>query len=69
MTLNIKATIQIQKPINEIFENMVNPDKMTQYFIESSTGRITEKAELIWTFPEFDEKCPITIGQCIPNKK
>ncbi len=69
MTLNIKAAIQIQKPIDEVFENMVDPDKMTRYFIGSSTGRIAENAELIWTFPEFDEKCPVTIEQCIPNKK
>uniref|UniRef100_UPI00404B2F68 SRPBCC domain-containing protein n=1 Tax=Gelidibacter sp. TaxID=2018083 RepID=UPI00404B2F68 len=69
MTLNIKANIQIQKPINTVFENIVNPDKMMQYFIGSSTGRITENAELIWTFPEFDEKCPVSITEVIPNKK
>jgi len=69
MTLNIKASIQIQKPINDVFENIVNPDKMTQYFIGSSTGKIDENAELIWTFPEFDEKCPVTITQYILNKK
>lgn len=69
MTLNIKASIQIQKPINTVFENIVNPDKMMQYFIGSSTGKITENAELIWTFPEFDEKCPVSITEFIPNKK
>lgn len=69
MKLNIETTIQIQKPINEVFENIVDPEKMTCYFIGSSTGRITENAELIWTFPEFDEKCPVTITQCLPNKK
>lgn len=69
MKLNITAKIQIQKPIEEVFENIVNPDKMTQYFIGSSTGRIAENAELIWTFPEFDEKCPVTITQFIPYKK
>lgn len=69
MELNIKASIQIQKPIHEVFENIVNPDKMTNYFIATSTGRIIENAELVWTFPEFDEKCPVTITQVIPNKK
>jgi uncharacterized protein YndB with AHSA1/START domain len=69
MTLNIKASIQIQKPINDVFENIVNPDKMTQYFIGSSTGRIAENAKIIWTFPEFDEKCPVSITEVIPNKK
>lgn len=69
MKLIIQAKIQIQKPIETVFENIVNPDRMTHYFIESSTGRIEENAELIWTFPEFEEKCPLTVTQVIPNHK
>lgn len=69
MKLNIKANIQIQKPIHTVFENIVNPENMSQYFIKSSSGSMTENAELIWTFPEFDDKCPVTVTQIIPNKK
>lgn len=60
MKLICKAAIQIQKPANEVFENIVNPDKMTNYFIGTSSGRMENGAELIWTFPEFDEKCPVS---------
>lgn len=69
MKLIIQAKIQIQRPIATVFENIVNPDKMTQYFIESSTGRMEPKAALIWTFPEFVEECPLTVKEVIPNKK
>ena len=40
MKLTAKATIQIQKPKNEVFDAIVNPNKMNQYFIASSTGAI-----------------------------
>lgn len=69
MKLIIQAKIQIQKPIETVFENIVNPDKMTHYFIGSSSGRMEENAELIWTFPEFEEKCPLTVTEVIPNNK
>lgn len=69
MKLIIQAKIQIQKPIATVFENIVNPEKMTQYFIGSSTGRMEEKAELIWTFPEFEERCPVTVTAVVPNHK
>jgi len=69
MKLIIQAKIQIQKPIETVFENIVNPDKMTNYFIGSSSGRMEENAELIWTFPEFEEKCPLTVTEFIPNCK
>lgn len=68
MKLICQATIQIQKPVSEIFENIVNPDKMTNYFIGSSSGKIEEQADLIWIFPEFDEECPVTVTKLIPNQ-
>jgi uncharacterized protein YndB with AHSA1/START domain len=36
----IRAKVQmgIQKPVSEIFEAIVNPEKMNQYFISGSTG-------------------------------
>ena len=69
MKLIIQAKIQIQKPIATVFENIVTPEKMTQYFIGSSTGRMEEKAELIWTFPEFEEQCPVTVTAVVLNHK
>lgn len=68
MKLICQATIQIQKPIHEVFENIVDPDKMTRYFIGTSSGRMESGAELIWTFPEFDEKCPVSDIQLISEK-
>ena len=53
-TLEVKAALQIQKPADEVFEAIVNPDKMSNYFISESTGRMEEGKNLIWRFPEFD---------------
>lgn len=59
MKLIAKASIQIQKPIEEVFEAIVNPEKMTQYFISESNGRMVTGQELIWKFPEFPDECPV----------
>jgi uncharacterized protein YndB with AHSA1/START domain len=56
MKLIAKATIQIQKPIEEVFEGIVNPEKMTKYFISESSGRLETGKELIWKFPEFPDE-------------
>lgn len=53
MNLIAKASIQIQKPIEEVFEGIVNPEKMTNYFISESNGRMETGKELMWKFPEF----------------
>jgi len=59
MKLETNATIQIQKPIEEVFEGIVNPEKMTKYFISESSGRLETGKEVIWKFPEFEDKFPI----------
>ncbi|MGC1632439.1 MAG: SRPBCC domain-containing protein [Gelidibacter sp.] len=59
MKLAPKASIQIQKPIEEVFEGIVNPDIMTRYFISESSGPLESGKEVIWKFPEFEDRFPI----------
>lgn len=59
--LRINVGMQISKPINEVFEAIVNPEKMTNYFISESTGRMEEGKTLTWKFPEFDDKVTVKI--------
>ncbi len=60
--LEIDCAIQIQKPIHEVFEAIVNPELMSQYFIGQSSGRMESGKEIIWKFPEFETEFPIRVG-------
>jgi uncharacterized protein YndB with AHSA1/START domain len=62
-TLTIKAAIQIIKPVAEVFEAIVNPDKMSNYFISKSTGRMESGVQVTWQFPEFDMKVPVQVDK------
>jgi uncharacterized protein YndB with AHSA1/START domain len=66
--LLINVAMQIQKPINEVFEAIVNPEQMTHYFISESSGIMEEGKNLIWKFPEFEFECPIRVGKIEINK-
>lgn len=66
--LEIKTTIQIQKTALEVFEAIVDPDKMKNYFISESSGRMEEGLLLRWKFPEFAEVFPIRVGKLIPGE-
>ncbi|MCK9641021.1 MAG: SRPBCC domain-containing protein [Prolixibacteraceae bacterium] len=62
-SLVIKAAIQIQKPIHEVFEAIVDPQKMSNYFISKASGRMEEGKQILWQFPEFDMEFPIRVGK------
>lgn len=68
MILESKAILQIQKPIEEVFEGIVNPEIMTKYFISESTGRLETGKEVTWKFPEFDDQFVVSEVKIDENK-
>lgn len=68
MKLTAKATLQIQKPVTEVFEAIVNPEKMTKYFIFESTGRMETGRELTWEFGDFPGKFPVKVQEVQFNR-
>ena len=67
-TLEIKAALQILKPVNKVFEAIVDPDIMSNYFISKSSGKMEEGKQIKWQFPEFDMEFPIRIDKIEINK-
>ena len=68
MELSSNASIQIQKPISEVFEAIVAPEKLNKYFISESNGRLETGNDLMWKFPEFPDYYPITEVNVVSNE-
>lgn len=66
--LTINAALQINKPVAEVFEAIVDHEKMKHYFIEKSTGRMETGKSLIWKFPVFEMEVPVRVGNIIAEK-
>lgn len=67
-TLEIKTGLVMQKPEHEVFEAIVDPSKMSNYFISKSTGRMEQGKELTWKFPEFEMEFPVRVGKIEKDK-
>ncbi|MBN1985284.1 MAG: hypothetical protein JW761_03215, partial [Prolixibacteraceae bacterium] len=66
--LEIKTQIQIQKPVAAVFEEIVNPENMSNYFISKSSGTMKEGKTVTWHFPEYEEGFQVEIGIIAPNQ-
>lgn len=67
-TLITQAGIQIQKSPNVVFEGIVDPAQMTNYWISKSSGRMEESVTLTWGFPEFDMDFPVRVGKIVKGE-
>lgn len=61
MQLEINTAIQILKPAGEVYEAIVDPAKMSNYFISHGSGRLEDGREIMWKFPEFDGEFPVRV--------
>jgi uncharacterized protein YndB with AHSA1/START domain len=66
--LEIKTAIQVSKPADEVFEAIVDPGKMSNYFISKGSARMEEGKTIMWRFPEFDMEFPIRTGKTEQGK-
>ncbi len=53
--------IQILKPPGVVYEGIVDPEHMTNYWINQSSGRMTEDTTLTWGFPEFPDSFNVEV--------
>lgn len=66
--LEVKAAIQIQKPVKEVFEAIIDPEKMSNYFISKGSSVMEAGKQIDWKFPEFDMTFPIKVDKIEKNK-
>ncbi|MGE5406568.1 MAG: SRPBCC domain-containing protein, partial [Methanosarcina sp.] len=66
--LEIKTAIQVSKSAGEVFEAIVDPARMSNYFISKGSARMEEGRPIMWRFPEFDMEFPIRVGKIEEGK-
>lgn len=66
----IKAKVQmgILKPVREVFEAIIDPEQMKQYFISGSTGRMESGKKLTWIWADFDAEQQVRVGKIEKDK-
>jgi uncharacterized protein YndB with AHSA1/START domain len=66
--LEIKTGLVIQKPAGEVYEAIVDPEKMSNYFISNGNGRMEEGKTLTWQFAEMPKEFPVRVAKMEKDK-
>jgi uncharacterized protein YndB with AHSA1/START domain len=69
MNLEVKCDIRIEKPAAEVFEAIVDPDKMSNYFISSGSGRMETGRTLTWTWAEVGASATVEVEQVEADRR
>ncbi len=70
MEINFRVAGRIAKPIDEVFEAIVDPASLTEFFTTGGAkGRLEEGATVLWSFAEEPGEFPVKVVELIPNEK
>jgi len=69
MTLKFKEYAKIRKPVAEVFDAVVNPAKLRQYFTTGgASAPLEEGATVTWEFADFPGAFPVQVRRVEPNR-
>ncbi|TIX50570.1 SRPBCC family protein [Alteraurantiacibacter aquimixticola] len=70
MEINFRVSGRIDKPVEEVFEAVADPAKLSCYFTTGGAkGRMETGATVMWDFHDFPGAFPVEVVEVIPNKK
>jgi uncharacterized protein YndB with AHSA1/START domain len=69
MNPEFEVQLKIRRPVAEVFEAVVNPSKLSGYFVQTSSGPLAEGSTVTWSFAEAPEPFDVVVSAVVPNQR
>ena len=69
MDTQITTKLKIRKPAHEVYEAIVDPKKMANYWFSSGTARLEQGKTITWRYDEYNAEGVIHVLEVEENKK
>jgi uncharacterized protein YndB with AHSA1/START domain len=69
MEPKFQVQLKIQKPVAEVFDAVVDPKKLTGYFIKTSSGPLAEGTTVKWKFAEVPTPFDVIVRQVVKDDR
>jgi len=69
MEPRFEVQLKILKPVDEVFQAVADPAKLSGYFTRTASGPLAEGTTVRWSFPEFPDEFPVKVGRVVRNER
>ncbi len=70
MELTFRVSGRIARPVEDVFEAVVNPDQLSRYFTTGGAkGRLETGATVTWDFADFPGAFPVTVVEVVAPRR
>ncbi len=69
MELEFRLQVKIQKPLQEVFDAVYDPNQLSKYFTPGgASGPLKEGTKVTWKFADFPGDFFVFVNKAIPNE-
>ena len=69
MDSQVTTKLKVCKPANQVYEAIVAPEEMSNYWFSSGTGRVEQGKTITWRYDEYNAEVDINVLEVDENKK
>ena len=70
MEINFRIAGRIERPVQDVFEAVADPQKLSQYFATGGAkGRMETGATVTWDFHDYPGAFPVEVVEVVPNER
>jgi uncharacterized protein YndB with AHSA1/START domain len=66
--LKVKVQLRILKPVQQVFEAIVDPEEMSKYFISWGSGRMDREKYIDWRWDDVNVQLSIKVEEVVRDK-
>jgi uncharacterized protein YndB with AHSA1/START domain len=66
--IQVNTKLKIAKPVKEVFEALVDPKLMANYWFSSGSGRLEKDKTITWRYEEYNAEVELTVLEIQDNK-
>jgi uncharacterized protein YndB with AHSA1/START domain len=68
MDAKYQVQLKVRKPAAEVFDAVVNPEKLSRYFVQSASAALVEGTTVHWRFAEIPGEHPMKVGRVVQDQ-
>jgi uncharacterized protein YndB with AHSA1/START domain len=69
MALKFQVQLKIRKPAAAVFDAVVDPKKLSGYFVQEATAPLVAGTTVKWKFPELPGFFDVVVREVVPHER
>lgn len=69
MALKFQVQLKIRKPAAEVFDAVVDPKKLSGYFVQTASAPLVAGTVVKWKFPELPDFFDVVVREVVPYER